>query len=196
VRWATVLVVLAVGVQTLAAGEPEDTWMKAIRSGTVTSAWASAEGGQVVQHGLDVLRNAGVEGVLSNGLAEDGREVMLVESSDPKYTGPTFIYGNVPDWLRPSNRVEIVVEYFDAGPGTISINYSNLAGGFAAARTPIELAGCKRWRVARVTLLDADFKKVINGCDFRILTNRRNFQVRTVAVVPLGELDKVPVNLR
>jgi hypothetical protein len=161
----------------------------------VTSAWASAAGGCVLSSGLEVVRNAGVEGVLTNGTA-DGRDVMLVESSDPQYTGPQFIYGNVPDWLRPMSRVEIVIEYFDAGPGTSSINYNGTTAGFATARTPIELVGCNRWRVARIVLLDAAFQKKINGHDFRILMIRQKFLVRTIAVLPLGELDKIPVNVR
>lgn len=184
------LVTLAAGVRTLAAGEPEDGWIQAIRSGAVTSAWASAEGGRILATGLEVVQNAGAEGVLTNGTA-DGRDVMIVDAPDPKYTGPQFIYCNVPDWLRQVARVEFVVEYFDAGPGTIMVHYNSQESAFKAVKVPIVLAGTGRWRVARLAVFDAQFRKQANGKDFRIGTNRKNFFVRMIAVVPLGELDKV-----
>jgi len=133
------LVALAAGAATLEAGEPGDTWMKAIRSGAVTSAWAGAEDGRIISAGLEVERNAGVEGVVTNGAA-GGRDVMLVDSSDPKYNGPQFIYGNVPDWLRKIARMEIVIEYFDAGPGTIPVTYSSPTLDGATARTRLFLS--------------------------------------------------------
>ena len=189
--WA-VLIMAGVGV--LSAGEPEDTWMKAISSGTVKAAWVGIEQGQIVSHGLEVIRNAGNEGVLTVANT-GGQDIISVQEPDPKYTGPQFIYGNVPDWLRQVSRVEIVIEYFDAGPGTISINYNATILEFSTASTPIILTGTNRWRVARIALLDAAFRKKVNGCDFRILMNRKNFLVRTVAVLPLGELDKISANV-
>ena len=186
------LVTLAAGAGTLEAGEPEDGWMKAIRSGAVTSAWAGAEGGRIVSAGLDIVRNSGVEGVLTNGTA-DGRDVMILDSPDPKYVGPQFFYCNVPDWLRAVSRIEFVVEYFDAGPGTITLHYSARESAVNAVKVPIVLAGTGRWRVARLPVFDAEFRKKVNGSDFRLNTNRKNFFVRTIAVIPLGELDKVNV---
>jgi hypothetical protein len=196
----TFIGICSMGARSLPAGEPEDGWMKAIRSGAVTSAWARAEGGRILSAGLGVVTNAGVEGVLTTGAA-GGRDVMIADSSDPEYTGPRFIYCDLPDWLRPIPRVEIVIEYFDAGPGEISIDYSSTTQDSAKLRGPpfltgLVLTGCNRWRVARIALLDAAFRKKINGHDFRILADRKTFLVRTVAVLPLGELDKMSANVR
>jgi len=84
-----------------------------------------------------------------------------------KYGGGRFLYCKAGPDFKPGKKVEIEIEYFDEGTGSIALNYDSKEGPWKTPGDGIALEDSGSWKKYVFTIEDADFKKRCNGFDFR-----------------------------
>ncbi len=106
-----------------------------------------------------------------------------------------YIYFKMDDSFKwaPKMDVSVVVEYFDAQPGSLSLEfdgsdqYAPFAGAYSPCATKVALTGTKTWKAATFALTDAVFNNSQNGgADFRLNVGAAEFYVRKVQVLRPG----------
>jgi len=119
--------------------------------------------------------------------------------------GFMYVYFAVSPEFKPATpcNVAVSVEYFDAAPGRLSVDYDavgrhdNRRRPFQATRIVESLEGSRRWRTAWFFLEGASFQNGQHArSDFRLSIVAEDFMVRSVAVLGLdrnpllrGQLD-------
>ena len=113
----------------------------------------------------------------------------------PTTHGGSYIYFRIDDSFKWSVKmnVSIVVEYFDASPGSVGIEFDGsdmnapFRGAYSSSSRVVGLTGSKTWKSATFPLTDAVLMNSQNGgADFRLNVNAKQFFVRKVQVVRPG----------
>lgn len=121
-----------------------------------------------------------------------GRECRGVQ---PTVHGGRYVYVKIDDSFKWASRMDAtaVIEYFDAEPGTLGIDFDGSAAGapFQSAYSPgprqIPLSGSRSWKTASFPLTDAVFENRQNGgADFRLSVTAREFYVEKIQLVRPG----------
>jgi len=114
--------------------------------------------------------------------AADGESVPTIIDGKPARKPTTgvsagrYLYFRVDDGFKtpPPMRVTVEVDYYDAAPGALVLQYDStdgkatMGGAYKNARAE-RLSGSRAWRTARFDVSDARFGGVQNaGADFRI----------------------------
>lgn len=81
--------------------------------------------------------------------------------------GNRYLYFKTEPPFSAGKKIEIEIEYFDEGSGTVKLQYDSAEGPWKESAETIELEGSKGWKKFTFKISDADFKKRCNGCDFR-----------------------------
>ena len=109
--------------------------------------------------------------------------------------GGRYIYFRIDDSFNWSEKmdVSIVVEYFDASPGTVGLEFDGsdrtapFQGAYSSSSRVVGLTGSRTWKTAAFPLVAAVFMNSQNGgADFRVNVNAEQFFVRKVQVVRPG----------
>lgn len=127
--------------------------------------------------------------------AEDGRTEPAVAGGSParRLAAPPsrFMYFAADDSFKwaDSMRARLEVEYFDAGRGTLGVEYDGsdlgapFRGAYTKVGTDISLTGAGGWKTARFELTGARFLNSENGgADFRIDIADPSVCIRRVAL--------------
>ena len=100
--------------------------------------------------------------------------------AESKIAGARYYYFKLTGKPR-HETVDIVVEYFDGGKGSVTLAYDGERSGFW--RCPaIELNGGQTWNVVAFRVADGRWTGRCNGCDFRIGNAPKGFAIGAVAV--------------
>jgi hypothetical protein len=109
--------------------------------------------------------------------------------------GGLYIYFKVDDSFKWADTMDVsaVVDYFDAKPGTLRLEYDGsdpnapFQGAYTASPETVTLNGSKVWRTAVFSLPSARFRNLQNGnADFRLNSSAQGIAVRQVQIVRPG----------
>jgi hypothetical protein len=102
-----------------------------------------------------------------------------------------YVYFAVDDSFKSQDPMTavLVVEYFDAAPGTLTVEFDGsdtsapYRGAYTRCAEAVGLAGSESWKSARFQLKDARFLNSQNGgADFRLAVAAPEFSVRQVTL--------------
>jgi hypothetical protein len=146
-------------------------------------------GAQNREAGLRLIDNEDGRTALAKAGGKEGRAVQPVPGLG------RYVYFVVDDSFKSPEptTLEAVVEYFDAAPGTLTVEFDGsdpnapFSGAYSSAPETVKLAGDKTWKTSRYTLKEARLLNSQNrGADLRLAVTAPEFLVRKVVLTKPG----------
>lgn len=141
-----------------------------------------------LDQGGDVDTQVEIQGNPATETRRSGNGAAL-PASDGNTTPDSYLQFNVEDRQlqggKPTSRIRLEIDYYDAGTDTFSLQYDSASGVFAGGGS-IQKTDTQTFKTATFYLCDAYFANRDNGADFRLADNGDGPEnIRAVRVIAL-----------